>query len=64
MKCVAIGDNFITPDMMKDGIESYSYLHFSDIEYFYFGVQSRSEMRNIVKIIETGGFESLELPKP
>ncbi len=62
MKCVAIGDNFITPDMMKAGIESYSYLHFSDIEYFYFGVQSRSEMRNIVKIIETGGFETLELP--
>lgn len=62
MKCVAIGDNFITPDMMKAGIESYPYLNFSDIEYFYFGVQSRSEMRNIVKIIETGGFETLELP--
>lgn len=62
MKCVAIGDNFITPDMMKKGIEEYPYLQFSEIEYFYFGLQSRSEMRNIVKIIETGGFETLDLP--
>ncbi len=62
MKCVAIGDNFITPDMMKIGIEEYPYLQFSSVEYFYFGLKSRSEMRNIVKIIETGGFESLALP--
>ena len=63
MKCVAIGDNFITPDMMKKGIENYPYLQFSEVEYFYFGLKSRSEMRNIVKIIETGGFETLDLPQ-
>lgn len=63
MKCVAIGDNFITPDMMKKGIESYPYLSFNSIEYFFFGLHSRSEMRHIVKVIETGGFETLELPE-
>lgn len=62
MKCVAIGDNFITPEMMKKGIEEYSQLCFNEIEYFFFGLRSRPEMRNIVKIIETGGFETLELP--
>ena len=50
MKCVAIGDNFITPDMMKKGIESYPYLSFSNIEYFFFGLHSRSEMRHIVQM--------------
>lgn len=63
MKCVAIGDNFITPDMMKKGIENYSYLQFSNIEYFFFGLHSRPEMRHIVKVIETGGFETLDLPE-
>lgn len=62
MKCVAIGDIFITPDMMKKGIEEYPYLQFSDVEYFYFGLNSRAEMRNVVKTIEMGGFETLELP--
>ena len=63
MKCVAIGDIFITPDMMKAGIEPYPNLQFSSVEYFFFGLKSRTEMRKIVKIIETGGFETLELPE-
>ncbi|MBE6795244.1 MAG: 3-phosphoglycerate dehydrogenase [Ruminococcaceae bacterium] len=63
MKCVAIGDNFITTDMMKKGIESYQYLSFDSIEYFFFGLHSRHEMRHIVKVIETGGFETLDLPE-
>ncbi|MBE6776522.1 MAG: 3-phosphoglycerate dehydrogenase [Ruminococcaceae bacterium] len=63
MKCVAIGDNFITPDMMKIGIESNPFIQFSEIQYFFFGVDSRHKMRNIVKIIETGGFETVELPE-
>lgn len=63
MKCVAIGDNFITPEMMKKGIEGYSQFRFDEIQYFFFGLESRPEMRNIVKIIETGGFETLELPE-
>ena len=63
MKCVAIGDNFITPEMMKNGIENSPYLKFDSVEYFFFGLQVRSEMRHIVKVIETGGFETLELPE-
>lgn len=63
MKCVAIGDVFITPEMMKNGIEKSKQIEFSEVEYFYFGLDSRSEMRNIVKIIETGGFETLTLPQ-
>ncbi|MBO7519514.1 MAG: 2-hydroxyacid dehydrogenase [Clostridia bacterium] len=62
MKCVAIGDNFITPHMMKEGIESCKEVRFTEVEYFFFGLDSRAEMRNIVKIIETGGFEDLDLP--
>lgn len=63
MKCVAIGDVFITPEMMKSGIEKSNQIEFSKVEYFYFGLESRSEMRNVVKIIETGGFETLTLPQ-
>lgn len=63
MKCVAIGDSFITPEMMREGLENNSNFQFSSVEYFYFGVESRSEMRNIVKIIEKGGYETLELPE-
>ena len=62
MKCVARGDVFITPKMMKSAFEKTEFVKFSQIDYFYFGLDSRSEMRNIVKIIETGGFESLPLP--
>lgn len=63
MKCVAVGDIFITPEMMKNGIENHGDIQFSNIEYFYFGLNSRNEMRHIVKVIETGGFETLELPE-
>lgn len=63
MKCVAIGDIFITPDMMKKGIEGSPDLTFDSVDYFYFGLNSRPEMRGVVKTIETGGFETLELPE-
>lgn len=63
MKCVAVGDIFITPDMMQKGIERFSGLVFDHVDYFYFGLNSRSEMRGVVKTIETGGFETLDLPE-
>lgn len=63
MKCVAIGDIFITLEMMKNGIENHPALSFDKVEYFYFGLNSRNEMRHIVKVIESGDFESLELPE-
>lgn len=62
MKCVAVGDIFITPEMMKKGIESYKGLNL-ETQYFYFGSDSRPSMRHTVKTIETGGFETLELPQ-
>ena len=62
MKCVAIGDIFITPDMMRTGIERFAGLVFDSLETFYFGLDSRSEMRHVVKVIETGGFETVSLP--
>ena len=62
-KCVAVGDIFITPEMMKGGIEKgYEDMMF-DTKYFYFGSYDRHEMRNVVKTIETGGFETLALPE-
>lgn len=63
MKCVAIGDIFITPDMMRTCMEQSADFAFDDVEYFFFGLDSRPEMRGIVKTIETGGFETVELPQ-
>ena len=62
MKCVAAGDIFITPEMMRDAIETYGDL-FDECRYFYFGLENRKAMRDIVKIIERGGREECELPK-
>jgi len=61
-KCVAVGDVFITPDMMKKGIEGFEGLKLC-CQYFYFGTDNRHEMRNVVKIIETGGLNTLPLPE-
>ena len=62
MKCVAIGDVFITPEMMRDGIMKSS-LPIQECETFFFGRNNRKVMRNIVKIIEGGGFEDLDVPE-
>ena len=63
MKCIAVGDIFITPEMMKIGIEGYDGLKFEKTEYFYFGSTDRNDMRHTVKKIETGGFEDCPLPE-
>lgn len=62
MKCVAVGDIFITPEMMRDGIKKYEEL-FDTCQYFYFGTKDRKTMRDVVKIIEHGGREECELPE-
>ena len=62
MKCVAVGDVFITPEMMIDGVSKTS-LPISDCKTFFFGRNNRKVMRNIVKIIESGGFEDLDVPE-
>ena len=62
MKCVAVGDNFITVEMMRNAISEYDGLPL-DAKYFFFGLNSRAEMRGIVKAIETGGYETLAIPE-
>ena len=62
MKIVAVGDAYITVDMMRNGIESCK-LSGLDAEYFYFGYENRGEMREIVREIEKGNRDKLELPE-
>lgn len=61
MKCVFAGDVFITPDMMKAAVEKYGDL-VTETKYFFFGRNNRKSMRDIVKVIERGGREELDLP--
>lgn len=62
MKIVAISDFFITTDMMKTAIENEKYLSFDKAEYFYFGLNTKAEMRDIVKKIERKELDDLALP--
>ncbi len=62
MKCVAVGDAFITPEMMKNGFGRHKKI-FTDVEYFFFGENSRKSMRNTVKMIETGHRDQCALPE-
>lgn len=62
MKCIAIGDVFITPDMMRAGIARFPDL-IDKSDVFFFGRNNRKTMRNVVKIIESGGFEDLDVPE-
>lgn len=61
MKCVAVGDIFITMDMMKEAVGHYGDM-ISDARYFYFGSSTKKSMRNTVKKIEQRDLESLTLP--
>ncbi len=62
MKCLAVGDVFITPDMMRVGFDKYEQF-FPDVQYLYFGRKSRKLMRETVKLIESGGREQCALPE-
>lgn len=61
MKCVAVGDIFITPEMMRAAFSGYE-AFFDSCQYFYFGSHDRKAMRNTVKIIEAGRGAECELP--
>ena len=60
MKCVAVGDIFITPEMMREAFEKFSQY---DCRYFYFGGTDRRQMRDTVKMIEAGRRDDLSLPE-
>ncbi len=62
MKCVAVGDVFITPDMMRKAFEKYED-SFDDCQYFFFGQNTRRKMRGTVKTIELGGRDKCKLPE-
>ena len=62
MKCLAVGDIFVTPEMMKSGFERHEEL-FSDCKYLFFGKKDRKNMRDIVKLIECGGRDECALPR-
>ena len=61
MKVVAVGDVFITPDMMRKAFEKYEDL-FDDCQYLFFGQNTRRKMRSTVKTIELGGRDKCKLP--
>lgn len=61
MKCVAIGDIFITPEMIKRAVEKFPDL-IDGCQYLYFGLNNRKAMRDTVKAIERGDRDKLDLP--
>lgn len=62
MYCVAIGDVFITKEMMQKSIEKYNDM-IDEANYFFFGTLNRKEMRDVVKTLEAGGRDCFELPE-
>lgn len=62
MYCVAIGDIFITQEMMHAAVEKHRNI-INSCKYFFWGTQNRKEMRDTVKIIENGGRDKFELPE-
>lgn len=61
MKCVAVGDIFITLEMMKRGVEKFPGL-IDSCQYLFFGLNNRKGMRDTVKAIERGDSDKLDLP--
>ncbi len=62
MKCLAVGDIFVTTEMMREAFSEYKDL-FDDVETLFFGKKTRKAMRDTVKLIELGGREKCALPK-
>ncbi|MDP4132467.1 MAG: 2-hydroxyacid dehydrogenase [Bacillota bacterium] len=61
MKCVVVGDIFITPEMMEKAMGFY-HDRFREVKSFYFGNKDRQNMRDVVKTIEMGGPYSVKPP--
>lgn len=62
MKIVCIGDVYVTPKMMEDGVKPYMKEN-DTIEVFFFGKKTRDEMRDIARAIETGHRKEVEIPE-
>lgn len=62
MKVVCLGDAYITPEMMENGVRPY--LGEGDrLEVLFFGEKDRREMRDTVKAIEAGRREEIPTPE-
>jgi len=61
MKCVGVGDVFITPKMMQEAAKRFPGL-VDSFQGFFFGLNNRKAMRDTVKAIERGDREKIDLP--
>lgn len=61
MKIVCVGDVYVTLQMMQEGISPYISPD-DEVECFFFGEKSRTDMRDTVKAIESMKRDSLSVP--
>ena len=61
MKIVCVGDAFITPDMMREGVAPFLKAEDS-LEVLFWGREDREAMRETARLLETGHRDSLPIP--
>ena len=61
MKTVCVGDAFITPDMMREGVAPFLRAEDS-LEVLFWGQEDREAMRETARLLETGHRDSLPIP--
>ena len=61
MKIVCVGDAFITPDMMREGVAPFLKAEDS-LEVIFWGQEDREAMRETARLLETGHRDSLPIP--
>lgn len=61
MKIVCVGDAYITPDMMREGVAPFLKAEDS-LEVLFWGQEDREAMRETARLLETGHRDSLPIP--
>ena len=61
MKVVCVGDAYITPCMMREGVSPFLKAR-DELEVLFFGEEDREQMRQTVRLLETGHRDRLPLP--
>ena len=61
MKIVCVGDAFITPDMMREGVAPFLKAEDS-LEVLFWGQEDREAMRETARLLETGHRDSMPIP--
>ena len=61
MKIVCVGDAFITPDMIREGVAPFLKAEDS-LEVLFWGQEDREAMRETARLLETGHRDSLPIP--